>query len=36
MPPFGLVVVFPKGNGKSISYQVNQVGMKGDLYDFFD
>lgn len=35
-PPFGLVVVFPKGNGKSISYQVNQVGMKGDLYDFFD
>ena len=36
VPPFGLVVVFPKGNGKSISYQVNQVGMKGDLYDFFD
>lgn len=36
MPPFGLVVVFPKGNGKSISYQVNQVGLKGDLYDFFD
>lgn len=36
MPPFGLVVIFPKGNGKSISYQVNQVGMKGDLYDFFD
>lgn len=36
MPPFGLVIVFPKGNGKSISYQVNQVGMKGDLYDFFD
>lgn len=36
MPPFGLVVVFPKGNGKSISYQVNQVGMRGDLYDFFD
>ena len=36
MPPFGLVVVFPKGNGKSISYQVNQVGMRGDTYDFFD
>ena len=36
VPPFGLVVVFPKGNGKSISYQVNQVGMKGYLYDFFD
>lgn len=36
MPPFGLVVVFPKGNGRSISYQVNQIGMKGDMDDFFD
>ena len=35
-PPFGLVVVFPKGNGKSISYQMNPVAMKGDPYDFFD
>lgn len=36
VPPFGLVIVFPKGNGKAISYQVNQVGMRGDLDDFFD
>ena len=35
-PPFGLVVVFPKGNGKSISYQMNPVAMKGAPYDFFD
>jgi hypothetical protein len=35
-PPFGLVVVFPNGNGKSISYQMNPVAMKGDPYDFFD
>ena len=35
-PPFGLVVVFPKGNGKSISYQVNPIATKGDGYDIFD
>lgn len=35
-PPFGLVIVFPKGNGKTISYQMNPVAMKGDQYDFFD
>lgn len=35
-PPFGLVVVFPKGNGKSISYHVNPVGRKGELYDIFN
>lgn len=35
-PAFGLVVVFPKGNGKSISYQVNRVGLKGDLDDFIE
>ena len=34
--PFGLVVVFPKGNGKSISYQVNPIVMKGDGNDIFD
>ena len=33
-PPFGLVIVFPKGNGKSISYQMNPVAMKGDQYDY--
>lgn len=36
VPPFGLVIVFPKGNGRAISYQVNQVGMREDLDDFFD
>lgn len=35
-PPFGLVVVFPKGNGKSISYQVNPIALKEDGYDIFD
>lgn len=34
--PMGLVVVFPEGNGKSVSYQVNQIGMKGEINDFFD
>ena len=27
---------FPKGNGKSISYQVNPIATKGDGYDIFD
>ena len=35
-PPFGLVVVFPKGNGKSISYQVNSIALKENGYDIFD
>lgn len=35
-PPFGFAAVFPKGNGKAISYRVNPIGMKGELYDFFD
>ncbi len=35
-PAFGIVVVFPKGNGKSISYQVNRVGLKGELDDFIE
>ena len=34
--PMGLVVVFPVGNGKSVSYQVNRIGMKGEINDFFD
>lgn len=34
--PIGLVVVFPEGNGKSVSYQVNRIGMKGEIHDFFD
>ena len=34
--PIGLVVVFPEGNGKSVSYQVNQIGIKGEINDFFD
>lgn len=34
--PFGFAIVFPKGNGKSISYQVNPIAMKGESYDFFD
>lgn len=35
-PPFGLVIVFPKGNGKSISYQANQISTKDESYDMFD
>ena len=31
-----LKIVFPEGNGKSVSYQVNQIGMKGEVNDFFD
>lgn len=34
--PMGLAVVFPVGNGKTVSYQVNQIGMKGEINDFFD
>lgn len=33
-PPFGLVLVFPKGNGKSISYQLNPIATKGEDYAF--
>lgn len=35
-PPFGLAIVFPKGNGESISYHVNPIGMGEDRYDVFD
>lgn len=35
--PFGLVIVFPKGNGKSISYILNPIASKKeDEYALFD
>ena len=35
--PFGLVIVFPEGNGKSVSYRLNPIASKGmDEYDLFD
>lgn len=33
-PPLGLVIVFPKGNGKSISYQLNPIAIGGEEYAF--
>lgn len=36
-PPIGLVIVFPEGNGKSISYNLNLIAAKkGDEYVLFD
>ena len=32
--PIGLVIVFPKGNGKSISYQLNPIAEKGENNGF--
>ncbi len=34
--PFGLVFVFPKGNGKTVSYHLNPIASKEDGYDLFD
>lgn len=33
-PPFGLVIVFPKGTGKSISYQLNPIATMEEYYAF--
>jgi len=35
-PPFGLVVVFPKGNGKTVSFHLNPIATKEDNYVLFD
>lgn len=36
--PFGLVIVFPRGNGHSVSYVLNQIAYKKgeNEYDLFD
>lgn len=35
-PPFGLVMVFPKGNGKAVSFHLNPIATKEDNYVLFD
>ncbi|MBE5960923.1 MAG: hypothetical protein E7256_05985 [Lachnospiraceae bacterium] len=35
-PPFGLVFVFPEGNGRSKSYHLNPIAVKGEDYVLFD
>jgi hypothetical protein len=34
--PFGLAVVFPPGNGKSISYVLNSIAAKGEEEDVLE
>lgn len=36
LPPFGLVFVFPEGNGKSVSYHLNPIASKEEDYALFD
>lgn len=35
-PPFGLVMVFPKGNGKAVSFHLNPIATKENNYVLFD